>query len=283
MKPKVVSQVVVLAVLSLARCGAETVGEARAEEGCPASGQPAAEEQGGDRADVVKEPPWKKYWKKLPQGLRTLLDHVDDAGARLTDVKADVQYSREIPLLEEEEHAAGSLVFKKPNMIVLKLGEPRNEDVYTDGKLWWIVNHRDKQVEIYEATASEEVSQEAAFLKFGIGESARRLLSDYKIELAGKRQEKTKEKGPDPNTAREKVITWYRLRFEPRHKEAPKRYKTIEVEFSDALWLPQVIVLHESGGEIIHTFRLTHPKLNTGVKDKDFKCKLPPGYVPFRP
>jgi len=213
---------------------------------CGAAGEQVgcAPGEAGAVEKVEKEPAWMKHWRKLPEELRALLEKVDEAGRRLTDVRADVDYSREIPLLEHEERAAGSLVFKKPDKIVLKLGEPRNEDVYTDGELWWVVDHEDKQVEIYKAEKSELVSREAVFLRFGIGESTRSLLPEYKVDLKGKRVEERKEKNAETGEETTRRIIWYRLSFhrgrDTRRPVAASRHRSARAGGRDNPHLPPV-------------------------------------------
>ncbi len=212
----------------------------------------------------------------LSPELRAILDKLDEANKKLTDCTASVAYERAIPLLDEKQKSRGSLIFKKPNKIVLKLGKPRNEDVYTDGKTWWVVEHNDKQVEIYEAAQPGQGGQETAFLDFGYGRGSEAFLKDYIVELV------SQETRPIDD---DKTETLYRLKFTPRPKkdEPPSRYEAIEVVISDQVWLPQVLVLHESGGEIVHTYTLSKIKLNTDVKDDVFAYEPPRGYTVLHP
>jgi outer membrane lipoprotein-sorting protein len=209
----------------------------------------------------------------LPPELRMVLDQMDGAGEKLADFTAKVSYERAIPLLDEKEKSKGNLTFKKPNRIALQLGPPRNEDVYTNGKQWWLVNHDDRQVEVYQA-AEDKATAETAFLDFGYGRGSQKLLQDYDVQLIG---QQVQGEGKDRQTL-------YRLRFVPRPKpDRPARYAAIEIEVSDRLWLPQTIVLHEGGGEVIHTYALSSIRVNTAVKDSVFDYKVPGGYAELRP
>ena len=234
----------------------------------PAAAAPA--EQPGAGAEEEEAP------QVLSPELRAILDKLDEANKKLTDCTASVAYERAIPLLDEKQKSRGSLIFKKPNKIVLKLGKPRNEDVYTDGKTWWVVEHNDKQVEIYEAAQPGQGGQETAFLDFGYGRGSEAFLKDYTVELV------SQETRPIDD---DKTETLYRLKFTPRPKkdEPPSRYEAIEVVISDQVWLPQVLVLHESGGEIVHTYTLSKIKLNTDVKDDVFVYEPPRGYTVLHP
>jgi outer membrane lipoprotein-sorting protein len=205
---------------------------------------------------------------ELPPKLQQVLNALDEANKKVEDVRADIEYLREIPLLEESQKSNGTIAFKKPNLIHLKLQKPRNEEVCTDGKQWWVVSHNDKQVEIYSAEGSADAMAEASFLTIGYGESSENLLKKYVITLEDARG---KQEGR-PKT--------YRLKFVPRKGDAPAaRFSAIELELPESLWLPSMMVLHESDGEIIHTFQFKNVKLNSGIKEKEFVYEPPKGYV----
>ena len=223
---------------------------------------PAAEA----RAPKVAAP--RKTLDQLPPALRHVLQKLDEANAKVVDVKAKVVYERLIPLLEDKRKCKGSLVLKKPNLLVLKLGRPRNEEVRTDGHTWWVINHNDKQVEVYKASERGEGSNEAAFVSFGYGRSSEELLEDYDIELLSTR--KGEDGGP----------TVYRLKFTPvQRPDRPARYGAIEIELADDLWLPRVLVLHEPDDEIIHTYTLRKIVVNSGVDDDVFNYEPPRDYT----
>ncbi len=207
----------------------------------------------------------------LSPELKMVLDKLDEANQKVEDVRARLTYERAIPWLDERERSkGGSLVFKKPAKLILNLGKPRNEEVYSNGKKWWVVSREEKQVEIYDASPEGQEGAESAFLQFGYGQDSEKLLEDYDVELSGTERV---ESDDEPETL-------YRLRFQPRLKEgdpAP-RYAAIEVEISSRTWLPTEFVLHESDGRIVHTYRLSRIRLNTGVKDKEFEYTPPRGY-----
>jgi len=192
-----------------------------------------------------------------------VLEKLDAAGKDMKDMAATVKHEELIPLLETSTRSRGKLTFKKPNRIMLKLGKPRREDIITNGKLWWLVSHNDKNVQIFKAADEDNAdgAPEAAFLKFGLGGAARSLVKDYVITLTDKSVE---GEGDDK-------VTTYKLKFVPRKKPGrPIRYQSIQITVRDDIWLPTVIRLEEDGGEIVHTYSLSKIKKNTGVKDKDF-------------
>ena len=208
--------------------------------------------------------------QELPEELKKVLEHLDEANKTLEDATARVRYRRQIPLLDESEESDGKLKFKKPDLLHLKLKKPRNEEIYSTGKRWWIVSHDEKQVEVYEAAENQGNVSEASFLSFGYGQSSHKLLEDYRGALRHKRQQKG-------DGGEEKLTVWT-LRFTPRDRDAPARFAAIEVEVASDLWLPRRIVLHESDGEIIHKFILKNISLNEGLKKKSFSYEPPKGY-----
>jgi len=232
----------------------------------------------------------------LSPELQRVLDALDKANEKLKDVKAKVRYRREIPLLEESQECDGSLAYMKPNLIHLKLEKPRNEELYTDGKMWWFVSHDDKQVEIYKVASGEQDADaeqkegsgadkqaapapaEASFLTFGYGQSSEKLLKQYRVTLESSGGPCGDEAAEEKAKESEAKVTCYRLRFEPRDKEAPAQFDAIETVVADDLWLPREIVLYESKGEIVHTYQLRDIKLNSGLKTREFTYKPLPGY-----
>lgn len=215
----------------------------------------------------------EKPVREISPELRRVLDGLDGANEDLEGVQADIAYTREIPLLDESENADGTLAFRKPDLIHLKLGKPRNEEVYSDGKQWWVISHEDRQVEIYPAAGRGGSVAEASFLTFGYGQSSETLLEDYRVSLRHTEQAEDEEG----------TYRLWRLRFAPREGDAPARFSTIEVEITDRLWLPRKMVLHESDGEIVHTFALRGIELNPELKKKRFHCTPPRGYTVIRP
>lgn len=215
---------------------------------------------------------------ELSRELQDVLKAMDEAGKKIESLEADVQYEREIELLDEFQKAKGQMKFLRPDMLHLKLGKPRNEEALTDGKHWWITSHDDKQVEIYLAAATGEGAAELAFLTFGIGESAGKLLEAYDVTIAEKKEDESAAKDKDGNAPMR-----YRLRFVPRNEESPKHFAAIEVEVVEGVWLPARLALHESDGEIVQRFHFTKVKLNAKLSPEDFAYKKRKGYVEVWP
>lgn len=208
--------------------------------------------------------------EELPPQLQHVLRKLDEANEGLEDATARVTYEREIPLLDSKQKSRGELVYKAPNLLRLELGKPRNEEVRTDGEHWWVISHDDKQVEVYRAAEGDQGGQETAFMGFGYGTGAEELLEEYDVELLS-----VTPPAPDE----EKGETLYRLKFTPVERpDRPAKYETIEAVVGDRVWLPQKIVLHEEGDEVVHTYSLSRIRLNTGVKADSFEYDPPRGY-----
>jgi outer membrane lipoprotein-sorting protein len=203
---------------------------------------------------------------------RRVLEAIDKAGENVRDMEARVSYLRAIPLLDEVQRSRGKLVFRKPDLLALELGKPREEEIRSNGKTWWVVSHGNRLVEVFDA--SPEAGREAAFLQFGYGKGSEVLLKEYGAELVSR--ELTREGDQEFEVCL--------LRFVPReHADRPARYAAVEVQVSSKDWLPRKIVLHESGGEVLHTYELSRLKLNTDVPLDDFEYDPPAGYTVRRP
>ena len=229
----------------------------------------AARAAGGDAV--------QKRWNALPEQVQTVLSHVEKAGEGLKTLRADVEYTRSIPLLEEKEQCTGTLLFHTPDRLALRLGEPRNEDIYSNGDRWWVVSHDQQQVEIYRAVENPRRAREAVFLKFGYGRSVRSLLTEYSVEIARTNQVKPSDR--DANK-----VTEYVLRFTPRKgREVPSRYSWIEVAVREGRWMPARIKLAEDGGRILHVFRMANRTPGVEVEEGTFTYTPPEGYNILRP
>jgi outer membrane lipoprotein-sorting protein len=207
----------------------------------------------------------------LSPAVREVLQKVEEAGRKVENISAQVVYDQEISLLDEHKTCTGRLLFAKPGRIALKLGRPRNEDVYCNGRTWWVVSHDDKNVEIYRAADEKQGAPEAAFLTFGYGGDTDELVRRYRIEIA----EKTEQE----------ELTAYRLKFTPRTEpgQPGAQYSALEVVVHSDTWLPRRIVLHESSGEIVHTYRLRRVKVNVEMDEDVFEYEPPRGYTILRP
>ncbi len=203
--------------------------------------------------------------------LTQLLDKINAANKQLESVKADINYQRDIPLLGESEKSSGKFYFVPPDKISMALDKPRNEEIYSDGEKWWLVDHSANQVEIYTVDAEGRMA-ESAFLTLGYGSGCEDLREKYDLKLLDKTRE-TKENNDV------KTHTEWHVRLTPKDKEKSARFDQMEFEVSDDLFLPHKVILYESDGEIIQSYSLNNIRLNEKIDDKRFIGDIPRGYT----
>lgn len=203
--------------------------------------------------------------------LTQLLDKMNTANKQLESVKADINYRREIPLLGESEKSSGRFYFVPPDKIYMALDKPRNEEIYSDGEKWWLVDHSANQVEIYTVDA-EGTMAESAFLTLGYGSGSEDLREKYDLKLLDKTR-KTEENND--------VIThteWH-VGLTPKDEDKPARFDQMEIKVRDDLFLPHKVMLYESDGEIIQSYSLDNIRLNENIDDARFIGDIPRGYT----
>lgn len=201
--------------------------------------------------------------------LDTVLKRIEEANAAFKSIAARLTYTRAIPLLDEKQTCKGELKYIKPGRMKITMGAPRDEELYTDGKFWWIVSNRDKQVEQYQVAEDRKAAQEASFLEFAFGGKIDRLKEGYKITMVG-------EKAQDDDTL-------WTLQMDPKLQDGPSRFSKILLGISRKAGLPVSIVLFESDGEIEHHFQFTDLRTDADLKESDLRFEMPRGYALIRP
>jgi len=220
-----------------------------------------------------------KEQEPLPSELKEILGKVDDASEQLQTLQADVNYTRAIPLLEASESADGELAFETPDKIYMVLDEPRNEEMISDGNTWWIVDHNAQQVEIYDTSGEHQQVAEASFLEVAYGTGTEELRENYIIELISSEEiepDNGNEENGDP------IKKWH-ISFDPRDDDKPAQFERTEVIITERFNLPETIIMHESDGEIVHTFELKNIVLNEEVDPSRFEHEIPRGYSVIEP
>ena len=199
--------------------------------------------------------------------LDQVIERVQKAQDQIETLSAEITHTREIPLLEEKETMSGSLLFKKPKKLLIVFDKPelqynllldQDVTVYTPSK---------KQVEKYRLGRAGAANVRA----FGIGfmESIASVKEDFNIKLA----------------AREAVrgMDAVKLELKPKPGEADGPYDKIEIWFDTTRWVPAMIKLSESDGEVITVILLTNVKLNRRISDGRFRLKWPKDVDVIRP
>ncbi len=218
----------------------------------------------------------------LPSELVNLFERVNEANEKLEHLTADINYQRAIPLLGDSEVSSGSFAFIPPDKIYLKLGEPRNEELVSDGEKWFVADHNARQVEIYAADKDMAVA-ESAFLKIGYGSDMSTLAEEYDISLLEQGEVDKQEADQETRSDLAGKTEFWHLRFEPKDKQTHAHYEQMEVKITDRFYLPETIILHESDGEILHTFELQNIDLDAEISPEIFEYEPPRGYSIITP
>lgn len=201
-----------------------------------------------------------------PKSLDEALAEMEKANAAFKTFKANIVYTRTITLLESTEVSEGELSYKKPKRMYLKFFPPRNEVNVVDGKHAWVYHPAEKQVEKYEMNDNGQ-SSGAGFFEYGYGESVAAAKKNYTITLLSIKEDGKKR--------------FYVLNLQPR--DTKSQYSNIRLWVEEGFWLPGVIELYESGGEVVNIIELKNIKLNKGMSDKLFIFDVPRGVEVIEP
>jgi outer membrane lipoprotein-sorting protein len=206
-------------------------------------------------------------WKDKEQ----VLDEVEKANEAFENIEADLTYTKTIPLLEVNEVSKGEIRYKKPNKAYIKFAPPRDEMNIIDGEYVWIFHPEARQVEKYRIKDKTQAPQGLSFFALGYGSSVAEVNKRYEISLIEKKVEKGKR--------------FYVLELIPKANpsQADDRYSKIHLWIEEGFWLPSVIELFESDGEIINKIELHNISLNRPIPDKTFQFVVPKGVEVIEP
>ncbi|MBI2559881.1 MAG: outer membrane lipoprotein carrier protein LolA [Planctomycetes bacterium] len=211
-------------------------------------------------------------WKDKEQ----VLDEVERANKTFESIEADLTFTKIIPLLEVNEVSNGEIRYKKPGYAYIKFSEPRNEINVIDGEYVWIFHPGAKQVEKYKAKmdaqeGDSQATQGINFFELGYKGSVAEAKKGYEISLIEKKVEKGKR--------------FYVLELIPKVNlpEADDRYSKIHLWIEEGFWLPSVIELFESEGEIVNKIELNNIALNKPMPAKTFQFVIPKGVEVIEP
>ena len=154
----------------------------------------------------------------------------------------------------------GQLKLRKPGMMVWDYEGAADPDFYVDGQKLWVVEHDTRQVVSQKVEGNSSLSGAMKFL-FG----GQKLIKDFKVRMA---PEKPAKSYAMPG---HKVI-------ELKPKEQNPHYKTLLLVVDDATGRVDAFVVRSQDNSTNH-FVLTDVTINKGLDAKDFKYKIPKGYV----
>ena len=204
-------------------------------------------------------------WKDKEQ----ILDEVERANKAFESIEADLTYTKIIPLLEVNEVSTGEIRYKKPNKAYIKFTAPRNEINVIDGEYVWIFHPEARQVEKYRTRDKTQAPQGMSFFELGYKSSVAEANKRYEISLIEKKVEKGKR--------------FYVLELIPKANQADDRYSKIHLWIEEGFWLPSVIELFESEGEVLNKIELNNISLNKPIPDKVFQFVVPKGVEVIEP
>lgn len=157
----------------------------------------------------------------------------------------------------------GTLRLRKPGMMVWDYDNAADPDFYVDGQKLWVVEHDTRQVVSQKVEGNSSLSGAMKFL-FG----GQKLIKDFKVRMA---PEKPAKAYAMPG---HKVI-------ELKPKEQNPHYKTLLLVVDEQTGRVDAFVVRSQDNSTNH-FELTEVTTNKGLEAKDFKYKVPKGYVETR-
>ena len=176
------------------------------------------------------------------------------------DFTADFKQTYVHPVYATRTVTRGSMLLKKPGMMVWDYAGAGDPDFYVDGESMWVVEHDTRQV------VSQAVGNNASLtgaMKFLFG--GQRLIKEFKVRLAN--ESLSKRYGIPGHTV---------IELKPKAKNP--HYKTLLLVVDDASGRVNAFVVRNRDNSVNH-FELSKTKLNVGLKPAAFKYKVPAGYV----
>lgn len=176
------------------------------------------------------------------------------------DFTADFKQTYVHPVYATRTVSRGSMLLKKPGMMVWDYSGAGDPDFYVDSENMWVVEHDTRQV------VSQQVgnnSSLAGAMKFLFG--GQKLIKEFKVRLAN--TSLTRRYGIPGHTV---------IELKPKLKNP--HYKTLLLVVDDLSGRANAFVVRNRDNSVNH-FELSKTKLNVGLKPAAFKYKIPAGYV----
>ena len=203
--------------------------------------------------------------------LEEVMAKVEQAQKGLATLRADITHTRQIPLLEVKETMSGELLFKvearEEKKLLIIFTKPEEQTNLIVGNTVTVYTPSKKQAEEYKLDKATSGKVKA----FGIGfmESVSGARKDFDIKLLGQ------EALDGTPTAK--------LEMKPKPGKDAGPYDKVEIWFETKRWVPIMIKLFESDGEVITIIRLVNVKLGGRIRDGKFELDLPRGTEVIRP
>jgi outer membrane lipoprotein carrier protein len=176
------------------------------------------------------------------------------------DLAGDFKQTYVHPVYGTRTVSHGVLRLKKPGMMVWDYEGKADPDFYVDGQKLWVVEHDTRQVVSQKVEGNSNL---AGAMKFLFG--GQKLIKEFKVRIAPEKPTKTY------GMPGHKVI-------ELKPKEQNPHYKTLLLVVDDATGRVDSFVVRAQDNSTNH-FVLTGVQTNKNFEAKDFKYKVPKGYV----
>ncbi|WAS92539.1 LolA family protein [Nannocystis punicea] len=180
-----------------------------------------------------------------------------------TDLTCKFKQTYVHPVYGTRTVSTGDLRLKKPGMMVWDYEGKADPDFYVDGQKLWVVEHDTRQVVSQKVEGNSNL---AGAMKFLFG--GQKLIKEFKVRMAQDQQ--TKSYGMPGH----KVI-------ELKPKEQNPHYKSLLLVVDDLTGRVDSFVVRAQDNSTNH-FVLTDVASNQNLAAKDFKYKVPTGYVETR-
>jgi outer membrane lipoprotein carrier protein len=154
----------------------------------------------------------------------------------------------------------GALKLRKPGMMVWDYDGAADPDFYVDGQKLSVVEHDTRQVVSQKVEGNTSL---AGAMKFLFG--GQKLIKDFKVRLAPEKP--AKSYGMPGHTV-----------IELKPKATDPNYKTLLLVVDDPTGRVDAFVVRSQDNSTNH-FVLTEVSTNKGLDAKEFKYKVPKGYV----
>jgi len=199
---------------------------------------------------------------------RRVLARMDQAGKRLTDLKADIKQTKVTLVVNDTSTETGKLFLKRlknGNRTKLEYEKPEVKTLLIDkGK---VLIYEPKINRLQEIDLGKNRAQ-AEFLLTGVGQSSANLTNTYDVKFL---------KEETVNGVKTSL-----LELKPKSSKVSAMFTQILLWIDPGIGLPIQTRLTESSGDYL-TFQLEDIKINPKLSDKIFKLNLPSDVQKIKP
>jgi len=212
-------------------------------------------------------------WQALSQDAMTpetrrVLERIDQAGKRLTDLTADIKQTKVTLVVNDTSTETGKLFLKRlknGNRTKLEYEKPEVKTLLIDkGK---VLIYEPKIKRLQEIDLGKNRAQ-AEFLLTGVGQSSANLTNTYDVKFL-----------------KDEIINGVKtslLELKPKSGKVSAMFTQIWLWIDPATGLPIQTRLTESSGDYL-TFQLENIKINPKLSDKTFKLDVPSDVQKIKP